>query len=123
MTPGDGPEADRPRVQQAARPLVERPGADRPVTGGDGSQVAGLLRAAVAVAAEPRLWRTAARQVALLARPGWWRTRPHLPVPDPAYLEFRLHTAYGGGERAPDPADVVAWLRWCARMGAIAPPR
>jgi hypothetical protein len=112
-------------VTPAVQPVVQAIG-DRPSglagAGGDGSQVAGLLRAAGAAASEPRLWRTAARQVALLARPGWWRTRPHLPVPDPAYVEFRLLTAYGRSDRAPDPADVVAWLRWCARMRAIAPP-
>ena len=71
-------------------------------------------------AAAPRLWWTAARQTALLARPGWWRARPYLPLPDPAYLRFRLHTAYGRSDRAPDPGDVVAWLRWCARMRAVA---
>jgi hypothetical protein len=84
---------------------------------------AGLLRAAAVVAVDPRLWSAAARQTVLLARPGWWRTRPHLPVPDPAYLQFRLLTAYGRSDRAPDPGDVVSWLRWCARMGAIAQRR
>jgi hypothetical protein len=36
-----------------------------------------------------------------------------LPRPDPDYLRFRLVTAYGTTERAADPDDVVAWLRWC----------
>lgn len=78
----------------------------------------------VAVAARPRLWPTAVRQVARLARPGWWRRPPFLPLPPVAYLRFRLQTQYGD-ERAPDPADVVSYLAWCrewdarrARMGA-----
>lgn len=69
-------------------------------------------RAALAVARHPALWSTAATQVLRLAAPGWWRRRPHLPLPDRAYLRFRLETAYGD-DRDPDPADVVEYLRWC----------
>ena len=73
-----------------------------------------LVRAAVAVLGHPRLWSTGLRQVARLARPGWWRRPPFLPLPAPAYLRFRLETAYGGAGEAPaDPADLVAYLRWC----------
>ena len=62
----------------------------------------------------PDLWGTALRQARLLARPRWWRRPPFLPVPDPEYLRFRLLTAYGGdGTAAPDPSDLVAYLRWC----------
>lgn len=67
---------------------------------------------AAAIAARPRLWSTAARQVARLARTGWWRRPPFLPVPDPAWLAFRLETQYGEPAHPPVPADVVAWLRW-----------
>ena len=71
-------------------------------------------RAAVAVARHPGLWGTAARQVRVLAAPGWWRRRPFLPLPAPDYLRFRLQTAYGGdGEGEPEPADLVTYLRWC----------
>jgi hypothetical protein len=71
------------------------------------------------VIARPALWITAVRELAVLSEPGWWRRRPRLPVPPPAYLRFRLQTAYGDPERPPDPSDVVAWLRWCKRMRAI----
>jgi hypothetical protein len=34
-------------------------------------------------------------------------------MPDPAYLRFRMQTAYGDPNRDPDPDDVVTYLRWC----------
>jgi hypothetical protein len=44
--------------------------------------------------------------------PDWWRRRPFLPVPDAAYVRFRIETAYGPmGEATPD--DVVRYLEWC----------
>ena len=73
----------------------------------------GWLPAAGAVVARPWLWPTAARQLVLLAPPGWWRRRPFLPLPDPAYLAFRLETMYGGEAPRPAGGDVVAYLRWC----------
>ncbi len=68
--------------------------------------VAGLL-------VRPWLWAVAARQVLTLAVPGWWRRPPHLPLPSPAYVAFRLETMYGRSDRAPTPADVLDYLRWC----------
>ena len=76
-------------------------------------RVAWVLRAAVAVAREPVLWATAARQVLTLAVDGWWRRAPFLPLPDAAYLRFRLQTAYGDLSRDPEPEDVVTYLHWC----------
>ena len=70
-------------------------------------------RAALAVAARPALWPAAAVQVLRLARPGWWRRWPPLPVPDPEWLRFRLQTAYGDPRRPPEPQDVVLYLKWC----------
>lgn len=66
----------------------------------------------VAVARRPALWPTAIIQLFRVAQPGWWRRRPFLPRPAPLYLRFRLETAYGD-DRDPEPADVVAYLRWC----------
>ncbi|MEZ5140328.1 MAG: hypothetical protein R2702_00825 [Acidimicrobiales bacterium] len=77
------------------------------------------LRLVGAVVAHPALWPTALRQVARLAPPGWWRRSPHLPLPDPAYLRFRLETQYGD-DHDPDPADVVAYLRWCRSVRSLA---
>lgn len=72
-----------------------------------------LRRIAAAVAVRPSLWATAVRQVLVLAAPGWWRRRPFLPLPDPAYLRFRLITQYGDAEHPPTPGDLVEYLRWC----------
>ncbi len=82
-----------------------------------------LVRAVVAVAGRPRLWGTALRQVVALARPGWWRRPPFLPLPAPDYLRFRLETAYGGhGDHPADPADLLAYLRWCRAVRAVGAP-
>jgi hypothetical protein len=77
------------------------------------------VKLARALARRPDLWPTALRELFVLARPGWWRRWPPVPSPDPAYLRFRLHTAYGDGpttlsEAAPD--DLVTYLEWCRRM-------
>ena len=78
-----------------------------------GLDASALWPAARAVLVRPDLWTVAAVQTVRLARPRWWRHWPPLPLPDPAYLRFRLQTAYGDPERPPAPADVVAWLEWC----------
>jgi len=72
------------------------------------------VRAIIAVVAGPRVWGTAIRQARRLARPGWWRRAPFLPVPDREYLAFRFTTQYGGA--APDARDLVAYLEWCRAM-------
>lgn len=74
---------------------------------------------AVAVAVRPWLWSTAAVQLVVLARPGWWRRWPPLPTPDPAYLRFRLLTQYGSADRRADPADVIEYLRWRRSYGRV----
>ena len=71
------------------------------------------LRSAMAVAVRPSLWGIAVVQVFRLARTGWWRRPPFLPVPDRDYLQFRLETQYGDPNHPISSADVVAYLRWC----------
>jgi hypothetical protein len=71
------------------------------------------LPAVGSVLARPTLWWTGVRQVFALAPRGWWRRWPLLPLPAPAYLRFRLITAYGATDTAPLPEDVVSYLRWC----------
>ncbi|HKE75857.1 MAG TPA: hypothetical protein VKB57_19725 [Acidimicrobiales bacterium] len=73
-----------------------------------------------AVGRHPSLWGTAVRQAKVLAAPGWWRRAPFLPLPAPGYLRFRIQTAYGGaGDRPPEPADLVTYLRWCRSVRSV----
>lgn len=84
-----------------------------------------LLLAARVVLVRPGLWTVAVRQWFVLARSGWWRRPPFLPVPDPAYLRFRLQTMYGGDPAAGATAaafsadDLVAYLQWCRSWPGI----
>ena len=69
----------------------------------------------------PRLWATALRQARRLARPGWWRHAPFLPLPDADYLRFRFETQYGS-DGTPDAHDLLTYLVWCREIeGASAP--
>ena len=70
-------------------------------------------RAVLAVVVRPGLWGIAVVQVFRLARPGWWRRAPFLPMPDRDYLRFRLETQYGDPDHRIEPGDIVAYLRWC----------
>lgn len=72
-----------------------------------------IWRAGLAVVVRPTLWGIAVVQMFRLARPGWWRRAPFLPVPDRDYLRFRLETQYGDPDHPIEPADIVAYLRWC----------
>lgn len=78
-----------------------------------------LARGALAVLARPALWPTAVFQLCRLAPRGWWRHAPFLPLPDAAYLRFRLQTQYGDPDREPEAADLVSYLRWCRRYGRL----
>ena len=79
---------------------------------GTQSNRAFVTRAARVLVARPALWPTAARQVARMVSPQWWRRPPFLPLPDAAYLRFRLETQYG--HAAPvDPNDLITYLEWC----------
>lgn len=74
----------------------------------------------MAVVRRPDLWPTAVRVAVRLAPTGWWRRAPHLPLPSPDYLHFRMVTAYGGdGTGTPDPHDLVTYLEWCRAWPAV----
>ena len=72
----------------------------------------------LALARRPGLWGTAWSQLFRLAAPGWWHRSPFLPLPDRAYLAFRMETQYGSNQ-APAPADVVTYLQWCRSYGQL----
>lgn len=76
------------------------------------SRPSGTRAAAAAIAARPRLWPAAVRQARALVPPGWWRRRPFLPLPDTAWLRFRMTTAYGDGGADVDVEDLLTFLAW-----------
>ena len=52
-----------------------------------------------------------------LRRREWYQRPPFLPLPDEAYLRWRVYTAYGHGDVTPPAADVVRYARWAANSG------
>lgn len=70
------------------------------------------LSAVRAVLVRPWLWGAALITLVRLAPSGWWRRWPPSPLPDPAYLRFRLTTQYGDAAHPPEPEDLVTYLRW-----------
>lgn len=84
------------------------------MTARPGKVVGALVRA---VALHPALWPAAAAATARLARPGWWRRWPPVPLPDAELWRLRIETAYGGeGDAVPEPEDVRSFVRWCGDM-------
>ncbi len=45
-------------------------------------------------------------------RRDWWRIAPFLPLPDRAYLRWRMYTAYGDESAVPPLRDVLGFVRW-----------
>jgi len=73
-----------------------------------------VLQIMAQVVRRPHLWMTAIHQIWRIRRTGWYRKPPFLPIPDPSYLKFRIHTAYGDGDgQQKIPIDVVTYLEWC----------
>ena len=71
------------------------------------------IRAAIALCLHPRLWATAIRQIFVLAVDDWWKRPPFLPLPDRAYLRFRMQTMYGDADAGAESKDVITYLHWC----------
>jgi hypothetical protein len=70
------------------------------------------------LAPRPWLWPAAVAEAFRLARPGWWRRWPPLPLPDDALWRFRMETVYGGtGDAVPKAEDLVSFITWCSTMG------
>ncbi|MCI0435782.1 MAG: hypothetical protein L0271_19390 [Gemmatimonadetes bacterium] len=67
-----------------------------------------IRRPRVAVRLLAAAWRFRARD--------WFRRPPYLPLPPPEYVAWRIHTAYGDGDRVPDAAEVERYLAWVAWM-------
>lgn len=78
-----------------------------------------MVEITLAVARRPGLWVTAVRQMSRLARRGWWRQWPPVPLPDPAYVRFRTETAQGATEHVPEVVDVIDYLCWCRNFDRL----
>jgi hypothetical protein len=79
-------------------------------------EAAAAAAVVASVALRPWLWPAAGAEALRMAKPGWWRRWPPLPLPDPALWRFRLETAYGKeGDGVPDPRDIRSFLLWCRR--------
>jgi hypothetical protein len=114
MTPATGPSKNP--AKNPATNLVTNP-ATGPETFGTPREIFGLVSA---VLARPGLWWTALGALHRMAPRLWWRSAPHLPLPDRRLWEFRMVTAYGRPDAAPDRVDVVSFLEWCRATAATA---
>jgi|GEM_PF-2145883 hypothetical protein len=89
------------------RPVASSTVAVRPYRLGPGA-----LRALVA---KPALWGTALGQCRAFCPRRWWARWPPLPLPEPAYLSFRLETMYGASAQELGAEQLLAYLEWCRK--------
>lgn len=71
-----------------------------------------LLRLAWRAIRSPRLAVDLCRAGWAFRRRSWLRRPPFLPLPDPAYLRWRMYTAYGDERAVPPLDDVIGFARW-----------
>jgi hypothetical protein len=60
----------------------------------------------------PRLGLDLLRTAWAFRRRRWWARPPYLPLPDKAYLQWRMYTAYADENAVPPLEDVVRFARW-----------
>jgi hypothetical protein len=61
---------------------------------------------------DPRLALDLLRTAWAFRRRRWWAAAPYLPLPDRAYLRWRMLTAYADEGAVPPLDDVVRFARW-----------
>lgn len=74
-----------------------------------GRLLAALLGRAIV---NPRLALDLLKMAWAFRRLRWWSQAPFLPLPDPAYLRWRMYTAYGDEGAVPPAVDVIRFARW-----------
>ena len=67
---------------------------------------------AARAALRPRLALDLVRTAWVFRRRDWHRRAPFLPLPDPAYLRWRMYTAYADEHAVPPAEDVIRFARW-----------
>jgi hypothetical protein len=77
-----------------------------------GSWLALVARLAARAVVHPRLALDLLATAWAFRRRGWWRRAPFLPVPDRAYLRWRMYTAYADEAAVPPVEDVIRFARW-----------
>jgi hypothetical protein len=70
------------------------------------------VRLVTRAAVNPRLALDLLRVVWAFRRRRWWSQAPFLPLPDTAYLRWRMYTAYGEEGAVPPLEDVIRFVRW-----------
>lgn len=70
------------------------------------------FRLSLRAALNPRLAVDLLRTAWAFRRRQWWTSAPFVPIPDPAYLRWRMYTAYGDENAVPPLEDVVRFARW-----------
>lgn len=74
---------------------------------------AGLtLRLSARAVINPRTALDLVRTAWAFRRRRWWTRLPFLPLPDRAYLRWRMYTAYGDENAVPPVRDVLRFARW-----------
>ncbi len=71
-----------------------------------------LLALAARALVSPRLAVALVAAAWAFRRRDWWRRPPFLPLPDRAYLRWRMYTAYGSEAAVPPREDVIRFARW-----------
>ncbi|MEO6066380.1 MAG: hypothetical protein ABJB33_09770 [Gemmatimonadota bacterium] len=77
-----------------------------------GSWTALTLTLATHALARPRLALDLLAATWAFRRRGWWTHPPFLPLPDRAYLRWRMYTAYGDETAVPPARDIERFARW-----------
>lgn len=70
------------------------------------------LQLAARAVLRPRLAVDLLRTAWAFRRRQWWSRPPFLPLPDPAYLRWRMYTAYADEGAVPPAEDVIRFARW-----------
>jgi hypothetical protein len=71
-----------------------------------------IARLAGRAALRPRLAADLVAAAWAFRRRDWYRRAPFLPLPAPAYLRWRMYTAYGDEHAVPPTEDVIRFAQW-----------